>query len=447
MPGLGQLEAGDLHVLGDAGNPAVGGDVSPPTDPTSREATVRTLTRTRAATAGIAGVALLLAACGGEMPPIDGDTPSGSGTDGTAAAVDLPGCPDFDEPRTYDPPPEEQPDTDPSVTSSEMIDDLDVGEDPASRDGGMEDPDREDVPDGAAPPAPMDPMSAAQEWGRTEAGEHFAGIWFDNDHGAAVIAFTDDVDRYAAEVRDRFGDPWWVVRAERSLAELTELADAVGQIETSGAETGQPGSLIGWGPREDRGVVGIDVVGGDDQALADLAAQLDDPAYCFEVIDPPTEPDLDDDAAVRTLATVEGWRDGLEPSQGALLEIAHDEEAAARLVDENVPAGLDAGPDGEPWQDGRHGDLADVDLSTHVVAVYSAGRSGSCPEWVADVSTGGEGVTVGTEVPSRGACTDDFNPYRTVLAIERDLLPSVDQLPTALDRGYDAVPDAVVAYP
>lgn len=392
----------------------------------------------RAATAA-AAAALLLAACGGQLPPIDGDTPGSAGADGTAASVDLPACPAFDDPRTYDPPPEQQPDTDPSVTSGEMVDDLDVG--------GMEEPGREDVPEGAAPPAPMDPMSAAQQWGRTEAGEHFAGIWFDNDHGAAVIAFTDDLDRYAAEVRDRFGDAWWVVRAERSVAELTALSDAVGQVETSGAETGQPGSIIGWGPREDRGVVGIDVVGGDEQALADLAAQLDDPAYCFSVVDPPAEPNLDDDAAVRTLATVEGWRDGLEVERGALLEIAHDEASAQRLVEDNVPADLADGPEGEPWVDGRHGELADVDLGTHVIAVYTAGRSGSCPEWVADVTTGAHGVQVGTEVPSRGACTDDFNPYRTVVAVERDRLPTADELPADLDLGYDIDRGAVVAYP
>lgn len=311
----------------------------------------------------------------------------------------------------------------------------------------MEDPGREDVPEGAAPPAPMDPMSAAQEWGRTEAAEHFAGIWFDNDHGAAVIAFSDDLDRYAAEVRERFGDPWWVVRAERSLQELTALSDAVADVDTVTEDTGQPGSIVGWGPREDRGVVGIDVVGGDDQALADLAAQLDDPAYCFSVIDPPAEPDLDDDAAVRTLATVEGWRDGLEVERGALLEIAHDQATAQRLIDDNVPGDLADGPEGEPWVDGRHGDLADVDLDTHVVAVYTAGRSGSCPEWVADVTTGADGVVVGTEVPTRGACTDDFNPYRTVVAVERDRLPAADELPADLDLGYDVDQAAVVAYP
>lgn len=382
------------------------------------------------------GLAWLVMACGpGEMPPIE-DFPGSQGADTDAAGVDLPGCPSYDAPREYDPPPDQQPATDPTITTPELIEDLDVGD-------GLDD-DREPVPEGAAPPADPTPISAAQRWASEHAGEHFAGVWFDNDHGAAVIAFTDDLDRYATEIRERFGDGWWVVDAERSAAELHALADAVGQA-TPDADPGLPGSIIGWGPREDRGVVGIDVVGGDDQALAALAAELDDPAYCFSIADPPPVPDLD--GPVTTLATVSGWRDGLEVERNALLEIAYDEQTAQRLFDDNVPTDLDAGPDREPWQDGRHGELADVDLDTHVLAVWSAGRSGSCPEWVREISTHDDGVVVTTAVPTAGGCTDDLNYYRTIIAVERELLPPEDQLPADLDHGPTIEHRAVIAYP
>jgi hypothetical protein len=393
----------------------------------------------RTAVAGAAGLALLVAACGPvEMPPIE-DVPGrqGAGADTDAAGGDLPACPPFDAPREYDPPPEQQPATDPALTSPELIEDIDVGDH-------VED-DQDPVPDGAAPPADPTPINAAQRWAADNAGDHFAGVWFDNDHGAAVIAFTDDLDRYAAEIRDRFGAGWWVVHGERSVAELHDLADAVGEVTSHDVETGRPASIVGWGPREDRGVVGIDVVGGDDQALAALATQLDDPAYCFSVIDPPPEPDLD--GPVITLATVSGWRDGLEVEQGALLEIADDQAVARRLVADNVPTDLDGAPDNEPWEDGRHGELGDVDLDTHVVAVWSAGRSGSCPEWVDGITTADDGVVVSTAVPTAGGCTDDFNPYRTIIAVERDLLPPADQLPADLDLGYTIDQHAVVTYP
>ena len=404
----------------------------------------------RTALAGAAGLALVAMACGpSELPPIDDgapevqdeEAPDVQDADTSPTGDDLPECPSYDAPREYDPPPDQQPDADPALTSPELIEDLDVG-DQGGDDGGD---DHEPVPEGAAPPADPTPMSAAQSWAHEHAADHFAGMWFDGEHGAAVIAFTDDLDRYTTEIRDRFGDSWWVVRGERSVAELHELADAVGEVTSTDVEPGHPGSIVGWGPREDRGVVGVEVVGGDDQALAQLATQLDDPAYCFAIIDAPPEPDLD--RAVATLATVSGWRDGLEFESGTLLEVAHDEQAAQRLFDDNVPTDLDDGPDAEPWADGRHGELADVDLDTHVLAVWSAGRSGSCPEWVNELSTSGGTVVVSTAVPTAGACTDDFNPYRTIIAVERDLLPPADELPADLDLGYDIDRRAVVAYP
>ena len=44
-----------------------------------------------------------------------------------------------------------------------------------------------------------------------------------------------------------------------------------------------------------------------------------------------------------------------------------------------------------------------------------------------------------------GMCTDDYNPYRVVLAVDRDRLPPVDELASVQ---LDSVPDGVVTiYP
>src|SRR5690625_7092225 len=79
--------------------------------------------------------------------------------------------------------------------------------------------------------------------------------------------------------------------------------------------------------------------------------------------------------SVETLAKLDGWRDG-PGYEGpfAVLEIAYDDDTAAMLWEDNVGAGQAA-----------HDGLAEVDLSRQVVALYSSGESGSCPEAVHDV--------------------------------------------------------------
>lgn len=63
--------------------------------------------------------------------------------------------------------------------------------------------------------------------------------------------------------------------------------------------------------------------------------------------------------------------------------------------------------------------------------VWSSGESGSCPGWLADVRTDTDG-TVHLERDSAGGpiCTGDYNPYRMMLAVDRDRLPPRDALPT-----------------
>jgi hypothetical protein len=72
-----------------------------------------------------------------------------------------------------------------------------------------------------------------------------------------------------------------------------------------------------------------------------------------------------------------------------------------------------------------------------VVVVWSSGESGSCPEWLADVEHSNDTIVVERE-RSGGMCTDDYNPYRVVLAVHRERLPSADELPSAQ---LDGVPD------
>ncbi|MTV27695.1 hypothetical protein FTX61_20085 [Nitriliruptoraceae bacterium ZYF776] len=365
---------------------------------------------------------------------------------GTASAVDLPVCTEWGTPMAYTPPPEEQPPTDPAITSPEAFPDIAISRD-------------EDVPDHPeGVDTSMDAFGAARTWAQREAADHFAGVWIDNDHQAAVIAFTDGVDRYAAEVRDRFGAGWWVVEAEHAYAELEEVQEQVSQAPAWGSGSGRdapadgfdgaatpPGSIVGSGLSEMYGEVSVTVVGGDDGALAELAAELDHPAICFEVLPPPPDPDVD--GPVRTLATASGWRDDLPDTDllYARLEIAYDRETAERAFAENVPDDLPPG-DGDPSADALHAGLDTVDWDAEVVAVYTGGRSGSCPVWIADVRVEGGGVTAEEASPVQGACTDDYNSFRTVLVIDRDRVPAPDELPLPLNDGFPEESD-VTLYP
>lgn len=134
------------------------------------------------------------------------------------------------------------------------------------------------------------------------------------------------------------------------------------------------------------------------------------------------------------LAKADGWRASATPGDSfAVLEVAYDRATAEALWDENVGADLPA-RDGAPLEPGVYGDLTDVDLDEQVLALYSSGQSGSCPGWVEDVSTSGDGtVEVSTVQDLRGGdgCTDDYNPYRVVLALDREDVPSADALGTA----------------
>lgn len=148
------------------------------------------------------------------------------------------------------------------------------------------------------------------------------------------------------------------------------------------------------------------------------------------------------------LAKASGWRAELRPigSPSAVLEIAPDKAAAERAWRENVPDTL-ADRTGVPDKPGVYRELSEVNFDEYALVVWSSGESGTCPEWIADLHTTDDG-TVAVELgvtSSTGVCTDDYRPYRIVLALDRDQLLDLKDLPTGKITG---VPDGVVrVYP
>lgn len=146
------------------------------------------------------------------------------------------------------------------------------------------------------------------------------------------------------------------------------------------------------------------------------------------------------------LAKVDGWRDGFDTSEFAVLEIAFDAETARRAWLENVPLDL-AERSGDPLEPGKYGDLEDVNFEEQVVAVWSSGQSGSCPSWLAQVMVQQSGLVElerGSANPGED-CTSDYRTYRMVVAVDRSHVPHQEDLPI---RDVAGVPDGLVsAYP
>lgn len=155
---------------------------------------------------------------------------------------------------------------------------------------------------------------------------------------------------------------------------------------------------------------------------------------------------------VTALARADGWRSGIEASVGfLLLEVAHDEGTALRAWTDNVPNELPADEGDPPTAPGAYRSLDDVDFSRQAVVVVSSGGSSSCPPWVRNIRTVGDRVEVELAREGAQACTDDFQPYRLVLAVDRDRLPDLDALPVErVDVPSDNLTDVegrMVAYP
>ncbi|QBI21303.1 hypothetical protein ER308_18155 [Egibacter rhizosphaerae] len=294
-----------------------------------------------------------------------------------------------------------------------------------------------------------DTPSELRGWAEREAPDAFAGVWVEQAEGAALyVAFTEDLDAYEEEVAERFGEDIRVVEADHTHQELRaiqgQITERMQEQHEAGADQA-PGAIVGTGSGERENRVSVDILDGDEETVADLSREFGADRICVNVLDPPEGPAPD--GPVRPLAKVEGWRDGLDPHADpfALLEVAWDRETAETAWANNVPDDLEAGaPDeGEP---GRYDDLDAVDFDDEALLVWSSGESGSCPGWLADVATDGDGdLEVTRDSFGAGACTDDYNPYRMVLAVDRDRLPDPEALPGEL---VGDVPDGVAdAYP
>lgn len=418
--------------------------------------------------ASLMAIALLLGACGGSPPPtieaasdpagdVDASDDASADADGADVAPDevtpvaMPECLGWDDPVTYSPPAEEQPPAEPGVTDVAHHDDIAI----------RYEEDVPERPDGVASDGEV--YGALRAWAEREAPDHFAGMWGDEDSGF-IVGFTDDVERYAEQVRDRFGAGWWVVEASYTEAELErvqrEVHDGIPWPEDTSEplpgvdEVGEPGGgrfRHGTPPGSvpvssidiRHGQVEVHIVGGDDDLLADVAERFDHPAICWHVLPPPPTPDLD--GPVRTLATVRDSAMDSAPAVGQYhLAVAEDRTSAERLFADQVPDDLPPG-DGHPSSDGLHAGLDTVDWDHEVVAVYATDRGG-CPEWINDLAFDGEVVEIQSASPSVGACPDILIQFRAVLAIDRDCLPSLEELPVrTVDRFGNS--GEVVVYP
>lgn len=160
-----------------------------------------------------------------------------------------------------------------------------------------------------------------------------------------------------------------------------------------------------------------------------------------------------DGATAVVLARADGWREGAYEAAGrpyVLIEIAADRARAEQAWNENVTATLPPA-DGDPGEPGVYGMLDDVDFERRAVVVYSSGTSGTCPAWVRGIETTNGRVEITLGSSAERACTDDYRPYRLVLAVERDALPGLSELPVERidvpSENLTGVEGRVVAYP
>jgi hypothetical protein len=316
--------------------------------------------RARFTGVGLVVAALVLAACAGEpsVPPTE-DGPPGAGSSATGPIA---ACDELEP--TYDPPPEEQPSGDSSYL------DMPVDDGPAEEEdlGDAQDEGEDgDAPDREAPAAgdSADPMGDARAWAQREAPEHFAGMWLEADHGAPVIAFTEDVDSYAAEIRERFGDEWWVVAAAHSEADLMELQEHIvaSEMDDGGISEPSAGTVTSVGLRSPVNRVSVGVLDPAEERLAELGERFGADRICVEV-----EPIADEDdaqparwapaadadlspqsTAIEVLVNEVGCASG-EPADGRIAtpEISYEDDAVVvtiRVVPRPGPQTCPSNPD------------------------------------------------------------------------------------------------------
>lgn len=370
----------------------------------------------------VAATALVLSACG--------DAPTSENEPEPEQQALAPECHEVDELTA------ELPEgTEPTGTTAEPVDDPLVPDDQAQGQAS----ERDGQPDTTrqAPPG-MGPQ--IERWARQEAADSFAGVWVDQDLGGYAVAFATEVDRHADEVRDRFHPGLAVAEADHSYAELRDIQERIGR-EQSDVEYEESGAIRSAGVQVLKNRTTVGIFDPDQGRLAELSETYGASAICFDIEEPPGPPA----EGVEPLAKASGWREGLpQGDPSALLEVAYDRETADRAWRANVPDDLDERDDDLPAEPGVYGALDEVDFDRQAVVVWSSGESGSCPGWLADLDTVDNTVHVEVDATAQ-LCTDDYVPYRMVLAVDRDRLPQPDQLPHARIEG---VPDSEISsYP
>ena len=281
--------------------------------------------------------------------------------------------------------------------------------------------------------------SAIQAWVGREAADDFAGLWIDQQVGGWAVAFTDEVDRHAGEIRADVHPGLAVAEANHPYGHLRDIQARVGreQMGRGGQEAGAVTS-VGVQVMINRTVIGV--FDPDEQRLAELSDAYGATAICFE-IDVASGPPSD---AIETLAKSSGWREGLAETHGsafAVVEVAYDRDSAEAAWRDNVPDDLAARDDERPAEPGVYGGLDTVDFDRQVVVVWSSGESSGCPAWLADIDSTDGTIHVQEGATAHMECPSDYNPYRLVLAVDRDRLPTADELPSAK---FEGVPNGKV---
>jgi hypothetical protein len=245
-----------------------------------------------------------------DVPQLEAQAPESEGPTGTAAAVvddgnlpvpaDTPTPPDA-HPVDLEPPPEPLPD-------EGRPDDRELPE----PDRGL-DHDRGPAPTEESPGEEERSLGAElQRWGEREAADGFAGVWVDQDVGGYAVAFSEDVEAYAEEVRDRFHPGIAVAEAATTYAELRETQARLDEEMAAGAERWdeapealeaghegrtaagpEPGDLMWSGVQVMINRVTVGLYEPDEQRLAELSERYGAELICFEIQRAPAEEDAE----------------------------------------------------------------------------------------------------------------------------------------------------------
>lgn len=303
---------------------------------------------------------------------------------------------------------------------------------------------------------PREVMDALQVYQESELDEADAGRWIDRDAGGVVtVAVTEDAEAHAERIAEleavsEHDEPVEVVDVDHSTAELDEAKQRIRELMQADREAADPdgepvaGAVMGSGRATSLNRISVYVLDdGDGSRRAELAEVVGDPELiCVNVLPPPEPPEPAD--GVRPLAKVAGHDVGgpVHDRNGpvndrvdfAELAVAFDADAGAQLWDAAVPADLPHASD--VTDAGRHGNPDSVDWDQQALALWRSGQSGSCPETLVDVAVADNGtveVAIDRDTGPGLGCQEDYNPYRMVLAIDRDHLPATDALPAELE--------------